>query len=108
MSDFENDVLDAAKRSVVKLFESGVMMAPDFHNRVQIPSDLAQKVYGLVDYEAVLDALRPKINDIVATKITHALTEELTNDVKKLLSHEPTRTRLRYVLAAELDKIRVE
>lgn len=106
MSEFEKAVIDAAQQSIVKMFNDGNLVMPDYANRVKLPADLVQKVYTLIDYEAVLELLRPKINELVATKITHALTEELTNDTKKLLSHEPTRLRLRMVVANELDKIK--
>jgi len=106
-SNFETAVLNAAKSSVVKLFEQGLLM-PDYANRVKIPPALVEQVYQLIDWNSVLEILRPKINELVAVKITHAMSEELTGDVKRVLSHEPTRLRLRNLVACELDKIRSE
>jgi hypothetical protein len=45
---------------------------------------------------------------MVATRITRAMTEEITSDIKSVLSHQPTRERLRGVVAAELLSIKSE
>lgn len=92
---FGRDLLEAAKRSLVKSFADGTFILPDYANRMKIPSDLTAKVYGLINYDEVIAILRPKINELVADRIAAALSQELTNDVKKVLSHEPTRLRLR-------------
>ena len=102
-SEFEQDVLNAAKRSVVKLFSEQALIAPDYANRVKIPADLVQRVYGLIDYDEVIAALKPKMADMVADRIAAALSQELTNDVKRVLSHEPTRFRLRAAVLRVLD-----
>lgn len=105
-SEFEKTIMEAAQRSVVKMFNEGNLVMPDYANRVKIPPEFVSQVYALIDWQAVLESLRPKINEFVATKITHAMTEELGNDVKRILSHEPTRLRLRMVVASELDQLK--
>jgi len=102
---FEEAIVAAAKHSIVKLFSDGNMIAPDYANRIKVPPELTQKVYDLVDYEAVLAILRPKVIEMVADRIASALSQELTTDVKKVLSHEPTRMRLRAVVLREIDLI---
>lgn len=92
---FEQELIAAARRSLVKLFTDGSMVTPDYANRLKVPADLVQRVYSLIDYDEVMKHLRPKINELVADRIAAALSQELTNDVKKVLSHEPTRLRLR-------------
>lgn len=102
----EQEILRAARRSIVKLFADGSFVMPDYSNRLQVPANLVQRVYGLIDYDAVIEALRPKINELVADRIAAALSQELTGDVKKVLSHEPTRLRLRLAVMNELEKAR--
>ena len=104
----EQEILRAARHSIVKLFGDGSLVAPDYANRVKVPADLAKRVYDLIDYNEVLAQLKPKINEMVANRILGSLTEELGNDVKQTLCHGPTRLRLRMVVAQELDAIKSE
>lgn len=103
-TSFEKEILRAAKHSIVKMFNEGNFVMPDYANRLKVPTDLVNRVYGLIDYDLVIAALRPRINDMVADRIAAALSQELTNDVKKVLSHEPTRLRLRLAVMNELEK----
>lgn len=105
MSDFEREIVAAAKASIIKLFRDGGVVAPDYANRVKVPADLANRVYALIDYEQVLTELRPMINQMVADTIVASIASELKVDVKKALSHEPTRLRLRAVVSQEMDAL---
>lgn len=106
VSEFEKDVLDAAKRSIVKVFTEGGFVLPDYANRYKIPADLVQRVYALVDYDKVIAALEPRINDLVADRIAAALAQELTNDIKTILSDRNTRERLRGAVRGVLEQAR--
>ena len=94
----EQVLVEAATKSILKLFGEGSLIAPDYANRMKVPAALIERIYGLIDYEKVVAILGEKINEQVA----------VTNDVKKALCHQPTRERLRGVVAAELEKIRSE
>jgi hypothetical protein len=101
---FAQAIMNAARRSIVKMFNEGSFIMPDYANRLKVPSDLVNRVYGLIDYETVIEILRPKINEMVADRIAAALSQELTGDVKKVLSHEPTRMRLRFAVLSALEE----
>lgn len=100
---FEQAIVAAARHSIVKMFTDGALIAPDYANRLKVPPDLVQRVYALIDYDEVMAHLRPKINELVADRIAAALSQELTNDIKKVLSHEPTRLRLRLAVMNVLE-----
>jgi uncharacterized membrane protein YheB (UPF0754 family) len=104
----EQLIVEAAGRSILKLFNDGSLIAPDYANRVKIPADLVQRIYAQIDYDKVVKIMGAQINEMVASRITRAMTEELTSDIKHVLSHEPTRLRLRGVVAAELLSIKSE
>jgi hypothetical protein len=101
---FEQEILRAARHSIVKMFNEGSFVMPDYANRMKVPTDLVTRVYGLIDYDTVIQILRPKINEMIADRIAAAMSQELTGDVKKVLSHEPTRLRLRLAVMNELEK----
>lgn len=100
---FDEEIVAAARRSIIKLFTDGTMIAPDYANRLKIPANLVERAYSLIDYDEVMSRLRPHINELVAERIAAALSQELTNDVKKILSHEPTRLRLRLAVMQALE-----
>lgn len=102
--EFEDAILSAAKQSIVKMFTDGNFVMPDYANRVKIPADLVSQVYGLIDFDEVLKILRPRINELVADRIAAAMSQELTTDVKRILSHEPTRLALRCAVMGELKR----
>jgi hypothetical protein len=49
--------------------------------------------------------LRQEINAIAAKTIVNSMVTEITNDVKKVLCHEPTRLHLPLVVARELEAL---
>jgi hypothetical protein len=100
---FEQEIVAAARRSIVKMFSDGNLVMPDYENRLKVPANLVQRVYALIDYDEVMACLRPKINELVADRIAAALSQELTGDVKKVLAHEPTRLRLRLAVMNVLE-----
>jgi hypothetical protein len=104
----EQTLIDAATESVISLFKRGDLLMPDYHNRVKIPADLVQRIYAQIDHDKVVRIMGDQINEMVATKITNAMVTEITGDVKHVLSHGPTRERLRLVVATEIEKIKVE
>jgi len=105
LSAFEQKLLASAQQQILKMFSDGSLVMPDYANRIKIPADLVQKIYSLIDYDAVLELLRPKINELVAKKILHVLTEELSADVKKTMSTGPIRDKLKATLTVELAKV---
>ena len=105
LSTFEQKLLASAQQQILKMFSDGSLVMPDYANRIKIPADLVQKIYSLIDYDQVLELLRPKINELVAKKILHVLTEELSADVKKTMSTGPIRDKLKATLTVELAKV---
>ena len=104
----EQVLVEVATGAVVKLFREGQLVAPDYTNRIKLPADLVQRIYAQIDYDKVVEIMGGQINEMVATRITRAMTEEITSDIKSVLSHQPTRERLRGVVAAELLSIKAE
>jgi tyrosine-protein phosphatase YwqE len=104
----EQTLIELATQSVIALFKNGDVIMPDYHNRIKIPSDLVQRIYSQINQDEVVRIMGTQINEMVATKITNAMVTEITSDVKHVLSHAPTRERLRLVVATEIEKIKVE
>lgn len=107
---FSEDILQALQHGIVKSIEqqaTSLVTLPPYNQRPTLPADVVQKVYALINVDQVLDSLRAEINERVATMICQNMLEELKTDVKKVLSHEPTRLRLRMIVAGEIDKIKV-
>jgi hypothetical protein len=110
MSDktLEETLVDLARQAIVKMFKEGTFILPDYAARIKIPQALVDRVYGLIDYDEVLDLLRPKINGIVADRIAAHISQELGHDVKRTLGNEEMRNRLRLAVTQALSPEHVD
>jgi hypothetical protein len=106
-ASIEKRLLEAALHAVIKALKNDGILVPNYSRRMEIPQDIIERIYNQIDYNKVVAIMGAQINEMVATKITATMTTEITSDVKSVLSHGPTRERLRTVVAAEIEKIKV-
>ena len=105
MSDMEDAIKNAAERSILKIISDGSWIAPDYNNRVKLPSDFMADVWKLVDREKVKKLLADRIEDQLADRIVNAIAAELATDIKQILSVTERREAIRSLARDHMEAI---
>lgn len=105
MSQFENDVAQAAQKAVLKIIADGSWIAPDYSNRFKIPPQMLDDVYGLIKKESLLAALKVRIETELADRIVNHIAAEMATDIKQILSVKDRREALRAIARNHIDSI---
>ena len=95
---FEQDLMRTIQQRIVAMagaVNSGLIRGPDYDAQIKIPRGVMDAIYASIKWDDVLALIKPQIAQIVADRIVVAMTTELTGDVKKVMSSQETRTKLR-------------
>lgn len=105
MDDISEAIKTAAEKSILKIVSDGSWIAPDYNNRVKLPSDFMDEVWRMVDREKVKKALAEKIEDQLAERMVNAMAAELATDIKQILSVTERREALRSLAREHMESI---
>lgn len=105
MSDIELALKTAAEKSILKIISEGSWIAPDYNNRVKLPSDFMQQVWALVDTKKVQACMAGRLERELADRIVNALAAEMATDIKQILSVQERREALRQVARDHIEQI---
>lgn len=71
---------------------------------VKLPKVMLTELLGQIDMDRVRGLLKHKLENLVADKIMNAMTTEITNDVKHVLSDGALRAEIRDLVRAKLEE----
>jgi hypothetical protein len=95
----------AAEKAVLKIISDGSWIAPDYANRFKIPREMLEDVWKLVDIEKVKRAMASRLEEELANRIINRMAEEISTDVKQILSVTERREALRHVAREHMNEI---
>jgi hypothetical protein len=72
------------------------------HGGVEFPAATLREIYARIDMEKVKAQVVEQLEEMLATKIIHAMATELATDVKKILSNNELREDLRSQLRSKI------
>jgi len=102
MDNFTENIVTQIQRSVIKKISSGDWLTFDYSNRPKIPGDLLYELYNMVDIDRVLALAAANLEQKIADKLIVALTVEVKNDIKQVMSNKELREELRSVIREKL------
>lgn len=105
MTEFEKSFKEAAERSVLKLISDGQWIAPDYATRFKIPPDFLQSCWALVDVDMIKRKFVKRLESELADRIVNRLAEEISTDVKQILSVKERREDLRSLARGYIEKM---
>jgi hypothetical protein len=95
MTNIETRLKTAAENSILKIIEGGGWIQPDYANRIQLPRDLMNEVWAMVDRDALKLRLKERIEAELADRIVNHIAAELATDIKQILSVTERREAIR-------------
>ena len=107
MSDktFEQLIEQGIKRSILSTNEKTDYVQQYHANRKPLPNDFLDKVWAQVDWDAVLEQVKPAIHNQICNSVIGSIQTEIKTDVKSMLSVDGVRQKLRMNVYPELMKV---
>ena len=105
MTNIETRLKTAAENSILKIIEGGGWIQPDYANRIQLPRDMMNEVWAMVDRDALKLRLKERIEAELADRIVNHIAAELATDIKQILSVTERREAIRSLAREHMDSI---
>lgn len=99
---FEQDVIQAAQASIIKLISSGDWLKMDYGSKIELPRDMMRSVYSGLDMDLIRQRVKEACEQRVADAVIHAMATEIATDAKKILSNAEIREDVRAFLRAKM------
>lgn len=105
MSDFEIALKLASEKAVLKMIADGSWLAPDYANRFKIPVDMMADIWKMIDVNKLKRKMAYRLEEELADRIINRMAEEISTDVKQILSVKERREALRHIAREHMDTI---
>lgn len=92
---FEEELIETIKRKVINDVSQEKFTDLSYNQRIPLPDELITKIWDSIKWDDVIDVIRPEIQTRVCNAILGAMGTEIKTDVKKILSIDGVRQRLR-------------
>jgi hypothetical protein len=105
MTKFEEQLKEAAERSVLKIISDGSWIENRYDNRFTLPKELLADVYKLVNVGRLREQLAKRLEEELAERILNHMAAEISTDIKQILSVKERREALRAVVRENFDRL---
>ena len=102
---FEEQIAREIRNSVLKEVQSTAFLRLQYEQRKVLPEGMLDKLWDSVNWDEVLEQIRPAIQTRICNTVIGAMETEVKTDVKSLLSVEGVRQKLRMNVYPELMKV---
>ena len=105
MNDFEEKMITAMRNKVISEIGKTEFTRIDYQQRGVIPNTIISKLWDSVNWDEVIEELRPKMQTRICNTIAGAIETEIKTDVKKLLAVDGVRQKLRMEVYPKLMQV---
>jgi|LakMenEpi03Aug12_release.lakeMendotaPanAssembly.Ray.scaffolds.fasta_scaffold2231074_1 hypothetical protein len=92
---FEEQIMQEIKNNILRTVGKEVIVKVDYQQRQAIPKEFIEQVWASVDWSAVLEQIKPEIQNRICNAIIGNMETEIKTDVKSILSVDGVRQKLR-------------
>jgi hypothetical protein len=92
---FEEQIMQEIKNNILRTVGKEVIVKVDYQQRQAIPKEFIEQVWADVDWSAVLEQIKPEIQNRICNAIIGNMETEIKTDVKSILSVDGVRQKLR-------------
>lgn len=105
MSDFEKDLLNSVKCSMVKQIDKTDFIQIPYDCRPKLPSDFMQRAWEMVDQDSVLEKLSERLESELVDRLVNNIAAEMATDIKQVLSVKERREAVRSLVRDNIDML---
>jgi hypothetical protein len=102
--EFKQKLAEAIENSVIKEVQEASFFR--FSNwKSELPSNILKEAWEMVDYENIKSEMAKIIESTLAEKVINMLAQEISTDLKQLLSNKERREEIRSVARTHLSHL---
>lgn len=105
MNCFEDEILKQIKYKILDGIKSNDLIKIDYQDKKPIPKDFILKAWEQVDWNKVMESLKPEMEKRICNAIIGNMETEIKTDVKNIMSIDGVRQKLRVTVYPEIMKI---
>lgn len=102
---FEEQLMQSMQQKILKEIKSTNFIQIEYGQRQRIPDKLIEQVWQSIKWDEVIEQIRPTIQTKICNSIVGAMETETKTDVKKLLSVDGVRQKLRMEVYPKLMQV---
>lgn len=103
--NFEEDIIQTVKNKILKELHSIDFTRLDHKDKKVIPPEFIKMIWDSIKWSEVVEEIRPKIQTRICNTVIGSMETELKTDIKKLLSVDGVREKLRMEVYPQLMKV---
>jgi hypothetical protein len=102
---FEDEVTQQIKYKILDSIKANDLINMPYSERKSIPKEFIEKAWAQVDWDKVLELIRPEFEKRVCNAIIGNMETEIKTDVKNIMSIDGVRQKLRCNVYPEIMKV---
>ncbi len=102
---FEEQVSISIKNKIIKEIQNSELLSMSYGERKPVPKQIIEDIWQSVNWVEVIEEIRPKIQLRICNAIIGSMETEIKSDVKKILSIDGVRQKLRVQVYPKIIKI---
>jgi dihydrodipicolinate reductase len=93
--NFEDQMFEKVQQTLLKQIGDCRLIEYHHSNKRDIPEDIVQKAWASIDWDEVIKNIRNDLQDRVCQTVVQNMLTEVKTDVKKIMSIEGVREKIR-------------
>lgn len=99
------ELIEIVRKGIERDLRKSEFIKIDYNSRRTIPPQIIDRAWGFVDWDKVIEDISPMLHTRICNAIVGGLETELKTDVKKLMSVDGVREKLRMEVYPKLMKV---
>lgn len=92
---FEQKMMKTIERTIISQIHKTQLVSFDYENRKDLPISVVEKVWKSLNWEVIVEKVSKELQERIASNIVQAMITEAKTDVKKVLSVQGVRQKLK-------------
>lgn len=105
MSSFEDRMALAIKNKIISEIQNIDLIKMDYSQKSTIPQKFIDQIWKSLDWDVIIEQIKPNIETRICNSIVASMETEVKTDIKKLLSIDGVRQKLRMEVYPKLMKV---
>ena len=102
---FEKDLVSIIQKKIISDVAKAEFVKVDYQSRKQMPNEFVSRIWESIDWNEVIEAIRPEMQRRICNALIGAMETEIKTDVKKVLSVQGVREKIRIEVYPKLMKV---
>lgn len=102
---FDQKMHEIVQRTLIDFIAKGDWLKIDYSARVPVDLSLLRRIHDSVDMGRVVSLVKERVEEKMADTIMHSMAQEITNDVKSIMSNRELREDVRGTIRTKIRQV---